>query len=162
MRNRFAVTFGVGLVAVAALVAGFVYMGRGAHIEVKGGFLKVRTAPLDEHSSIAVVDFRFTNPADYPFVVRTVTLILEDGSGAKYEGASVSEVDTDRLFDGIPLLGRKYNTTLIARDKIKAHDAQDRMIAARFEVPESQLEKRKRLSIRIEEVDGAISEISEK
>jgi hypothetical protein len=35
------------------------------------------------------------------------------------------------------------------------------MIAAKFDVPEAQLQARKGLSIRIEDVDGAVSEITE-
>ena len=36
------------------------------------------------------------------------------------------------------------------------------MVAARFDAPEARIEARKRFLVRIEEVDGAISEISEK
>lgn len=162
MEKRFAITFGVGIVVIAAAVAGILYMQRGAHVELTGRFLKVRTAPLDDNSSVAVVDFRFVNPADYPFVVRSVKLTMEDSSGAHYEGAVVSEADTRSLFAGVPLLGEKYNTTLILRDKVPAHASEDRMLAARFEVPDSRLEARKRLVIRVEDVDGPVSEITEK
>ncbi|MBZ5578826.1 MAG: hypothetical protein LAP40_19870 [Acidobacteriia bacterium] len=162
MRNRFGLAFGIGLAAIAIAVAGIYYMQRGAHVELTGRFLKVRLAPLDEHSSVAVVDFRFTNPSDYAFVVRSVTVVLEDASDASADGSSVSETDTARLFEGVPLLGQKYNQTLIALDKIAPHASEDRMIASRFEFPESMLEKRKRFTIRIDEVDGGVSEIREK
>ena len=39
-------------------------MQRGDRIELPGKILKVRTAPLDEDSSIAVIDFRITNPSE--------------------------------------------------------------------------------------------------
>jgi len=162
MRNSLVIGVGVGVVVIAALVASIFYIQRGAHIEVKGRVLKVRTAPLDEHSSAAVVDFRFTNPANYPSLVRSVTVILEDGAGVQSEGFTVSDSDMGRLFDAVPLLGQKYNPTLIARDKIASHESEDRMVAARFEVPDDRLEARKRLVLRIEEIDGAVSEISEK
>lgn len=152
----------IGLVVIAAAVTGVVYMQRGAHIEVTGRILKVRTAPLDEHSSVAVVDFRFTNPADYPFEVNSVTVILEEPSGAQHAGSTVAAGDTELLLQGIPLLGHAYNPVLIARDRIQPHGTLDRMVAARFEAPESTLEKRKRLILQISEVDGAMSEISEK
>jgi hypothetical protein len=35
------------------------------------------------------------------------------------------------------------------------------MIAAKFDIPEGQLQARKGLSVRIEDVDGAVSEITE-
>ncbi len=162
MRNSLVIGVGVGVVVIAALVAGVLYMQRGAHIEVRGQVLKVRTASLDEHSSAAVVDFRFTNPADYPFVVQSVTVILEDKTGAQSEGTTVADSDMERLFAAVPLLGQKYNRTLIARDRIAPHESQDRMVAASFGVPDGQLEARKRLVLRIQEIDGAVSEISEK
>jgi hypothetical protein len=37
----------------------------------------------------------------------------------------------------------------------------DRMTGVRFEMPEKELEGRKKLTIRIEDVDGAISDIVE-
>jgi hypothetical protein len=36
------------------------------------------------------------------------------------------------------------------------------MVSARFEVPESKLEARKRLIVRVEEVDGKVFDLSEK
>jgi hypothetical protein len=48
------------------------------------------------------------------------------------------------------------------RDSIPPHNSWDRMVAARFEVPESTLEARKRLVVRIEEVDGKVFDLSER
>jgi hypothetical protein len=48
------------------------------------------------------------------------------------------------------------------RDSIPPHNSWDRMVAARFEVPESKLEARKRLLVRIEEVDGKVFDFSDK
>jgi hypothetical protein len=73
----------------------------------------------------------------------------------------VSEVDAARLFEYFPLLGQKYNDSLIARTRLEPHRTLDRMIAAKFEIPEAQLQARKGLRIRIEDVDGAVSEIAE-
>ena len=161
MKNPLYIGFGIGLVMIAILVAGVFYTQRGAHIQVTGQILKVRTAPLDEHSSAAVIDFRLTNPADYPFQVNYVTVVQEGASGQP-EGTTVSNADTDRLLAGVPLLGQRYNPTLMARVRLGPHETRDYMVAARFEVPETDLEKRKRLVLRIDEVDGAASEISEK
>ena len=161
MRNRFAGAFAIGIVAVAVIVGAIFYMQRGAHVELKGQILKVRTAPLDEHSSVAVIDFRFDNPSYVKFVVRTVTVLLEEPNGNQIPGETVSEVDAQRLFAGLPLLGQKFNRTLVMQDTVQAHASEDRMVAARFEVPESTLESRKRLVVRIEDVDGPVTEISE-
>jgi hypothetical protein len=71
-------------------------------------------------------------------------------------------VDARQLFQAIPLLGQKFNDTMMMRDSVPPHSSWDRMVAARFEVPESKLEARKRLIVRIEEVDGKVFELSEK
>lgn len=160
--NRFAATFAVGIGLIAIVVAGVLFMQRGARVGLTGKVLKVRTAPIDEHSSIVVVDFRFTNPADVFFVVQGVTLVLEGENGNRIDGTTVSEMDAKRLFEAIPLLGQKYTDTLIIHDRIAAHASQDRMVAARFEVPEADLAKRKQLLVRVEDVDGPVSELSEK
>jgi hypothetical protein len=74
----------------------------------------------------------------------------------------VSEVDAKQLFAAMPVLGQKFNDTLILRDKIPPHTSQDRMVAARFEVPEARFESRKRFVIRVEEVDGKVVEYSDR
>jgi hypothetical protein len=153
---------GIGLGLIAIAIGVIFYIQRGAHIELKGSVLKVRTQSLDENSSVAVVDFRFVNPSDYTFVVRGVTVTVKDGEGNSAEGAEVSEVDAKRLFEYYPTLGQKFNDSLLMRDKIAPHESQDRMIAARFDIPAQRLNARKELRIRVEEVDGPVSELVEK
>lgn len=161
MNKRFWIFVGVGLVAVAMAVAAIVYLQWGAHVELKGSILKVRTLAPDDNSSIAIIDFRFVNPSDYPFIVRTVDVSLEDEQGNIVEGSTISEVDAKRLFQYFPILGQKYNDSLLIRTRVEPRHSMDRMVAARFEIPESRLNARKRLRVRIEDVDGAVSEIVE-
>ena len=106
MRNPFTPTFAIGLGVIAIAVVGVLYMQRGARIGLAGAILKVRTAPLDENSSIAVVDFRFANPGNVPFWVRTVSLVMEDKDGSQYEGKIISEGDAKRLFESCRCWGR--------------------------------------------------------
>lgn len=162
MSRNFVTAFVIGIAVIAIAVTGIVYMQRGARIGLTGKILKVRTAPLDENSSIAVLDFRIHNPSNMPFVVRTVTVVMEDADGKQYEGATVSEADAKRLFEAVPLLGQKFNDTLLMRDKIPSDASADRMVAARFEAPESRIDGRKRFLLRIEDVDGPVTEFSEK
>ena len=159
--KKFAGPFGMGLGIIVVALAVMFYMQRGAHVELKGAVLKVRTAALDETSSVAVLDFRFVNPSDVPFVVRTVDVTVEGKDGSSTESMPVSEVDAKRLFQALPLLGQKFNDSLLMRDKIPARQAEDRMIAARFEMPVEKLDARKALHIRIEDVDGPVSELVE-
>ncbi len=150
-----------GLGVMAALIGGFLWFNRGSHIQIKGEMIKIRTHAFEDGSSLAVVDFRFANPADYPFLVRSVDLILETADGKELNGMMIAETDARRMFEGVPELGQKYNETLKTRDKIPPHSQDDRMVAARFEVSREILDGRKRLRIRAEEVDGAVSEVVE-
>src|SRR6266700_7203253 len=104
MKFKFSPTFAIGIGIIAIGVAGVVYMQRGARVGLAGSVLKVRTAPLDENSTIAVIEFRFANPGNVTFMVRTVSLIMEDQGGQQYEGKVISESDAKRLFEALPLL----------------------------------------------------------
>ena len=159
--KKFSGPFGIGLVVIAIAVAGVFWLQRGSHLELKGSILKVRTAPMDENSSVAVIDFRFANTSDVPFVVRTVDVTMEDKEGKTYQGEAVSEVDAKRLFQFYPLLGQKYNDSLLMRDRIPPRAAQDRMIAIRLQMPVARMDARKAFTIRIEDVDGPVSELVE-
>lgn len=151
-----------GLGVVLILVAGVLYMQRGARVGVKGSILKVRTLAMQDDSSVVVADFRFVNPSNYPFVVQRVEVSFVGADGQTYEGATVSEVDARNLFNYFPALGQKYNDTLLPRVRVPAHQSLDRMVSARFEVPETKLQSRKDLMVRITEVDGAESILREK
>jgi hypothetical protein len=161
MSKTLVIAFAIGIAVIAVAVGSVFFMQRGAHLSLPGKVLKVRTAPLDDNSSIAVIDFRVTNPSDYNFMAKSVTIVLEDTSGNQTEGQTSSEMDAQRLFAGLPILGEKYNESLKQRDKVAPHATLDRMVAARFEVPESKLTARKRFLVRVEEVDGMVSEFAE-
>ena len=151
----------IGL-AVAGLLAGiFLFSNRGAHVELKGSILKVRTQSADENNSVAIVDFRFVNPSDYPFKVRTVTVSVEDRQGKSTEGITISEMDVKRLLDYYKELGPKFNDSLIMRTRVNPKQSLDRMIGASFPITQENLDHRKRLKIVVEEVDGPVSEIVE-
>jgi hypothetical protein len=162
MRSNFLAAFGIGLAIIALAVGGIFLMQRGDRMELPGKVLKVRTAPLDEESSIAVIDFRITNPSNILFEVRTVTVEMEDNQGKSLLGQSVSEMDAKRLFEGVPLLGLKFNPTLLMRERLGSHGSADRMIAARFQAAVAMLDGRKRFVVRIEEVDGKSFEYAER
>jgi hypothetical protein len=70
-------------------------------------------------------------------------------------------MDAKRLFEGLPLLGQKFNQTLLMKDRIAVGETVDRMVAARFEAPEARLENRKRFLLRIEDVSGPVREFAE-
>ena len=161
MRKQLLPFIGVGVVIAAAMVAAVFWVQRGAHLALEGSIQKVRTLGVEQAGSIAVADFRFVNSSNYPFIVREVTVSVEDAGGRTLQGMVVSEGDAKRLFEYYPVLGQKYNESLVMRTRIAPRQSMDRMIAARFEIPEKQLQERKRLRIRVEDVDGAVSETVE-
>ncbi len=66
------------------------------------------------------------------------------------------------MFEYYKTIGKQYNPTLMARDKIESGQQVDRMIALRFNAPEEEINSRKNLVMTIEDVDGAKAEIKEK
>lgn len=162
MQKNFLMAFGIGLAIIALGVGGIFLMQRGDRMQLPGKILKVRTAPLDEDSSIVVIDFRISNPSNILFEVRTVTVEMDDNQGKSYLGQPVSEMDAKRLFEGVPVLGQKFNPTLVMRERLGSHGSADRMIAARFQAPVALLDGRKRFIVRIEEVDGKSFEYAER
>jgi hypothetical protein len=156
-----ALVFGIGLAIVAVMIGLLLWTTRGSHIRLEGKIQKVRLLATDEKSAVVVVDFRFVNPADYPFVVRTVQVFAEMPNGERIEGMSVSDVDAKRMFDYYAELGPKYNESLMVRDKVAPGASLDRMVASRFEIPQPRIEQRRRIVVRVEDVDGAFSELIE-
>ena len=153
----------LGLAVVALVLGVGIFLNRGSHVGLGGEIKKVRTHAVDEKSSVAIVDFRFANPADYPFMVRSVDLFMEGPAGkAAIPGTVVADSDARRLLEAIPELGPKYNDSLKVRDRLPPRSSDDRMIAARFEVPVAELDGRSRFRLRVEEVDGVVSELTEK
>ena len=162
MKSDFPIAFAVGLAVIALAVGGIFFMQRNDKIDLPGKIMKVRTAELDQDSSVAVIDFRVTNPGNVLFEVRTVTVEMEDADGKTYQGQVSSDSDAERLMQAVPVLGQKYNKTLIMKERIGAHGSQDRMAAVRFQAPLAKLDARKRLLVRVEEVDGKTFEYTEK
>jgi hypothetical protein len=158
---RLAPFFGIGLAVVAAALAWIMLIQRGSQLELNGSILKVRTLPLDEKSAAAILDFRISNPSRYTFVVRKADTTLVDRNGNVLEGEPISDMDARRLFEYYPILGQKYNDSLIVRTKIAPRQTMDRMLAVRFEVPEQELQARKQLRIHVEDLDGPFVDLVE-
>jgi hypothetical protein len=82
--------------------------------------------------------------------------------GNEIEGITVSRPDMNRIFDYYKLLGPKYNEVLIIRDKVGPGEQMDRMVAAGIPLPESDIENRKSLKLRLKDVDGPTYDYSRK
>jgi len=153
------VGYGVAMVLIGIVV--ILYVNRGAHVVLDGSIQKVRVQAMDDKSCVVVADFRFINPSDYPFIVRKVEIFMVGADGNRLQGSTIGEVDAKRLFEYYKVLGPKYNESLIMRDRVEAKESLDRMVCARFEVPEVTATSRQSVIIRVEDVDGAVSDIVE-
>jgi len=151
-----------GIAVVGALLFLLLAGTESAHLRLEGRILKVRVLALSgSGASLAMVDFRVTNPSDVPFVVSSVKLRLETASSPPLSGTTISKPDIDNVFQYVKLLGPKYNQILGLQDRIAPRQSMDRMTGARFEVPESVINARKSLTLEIEDVDGTVAVIAE-
>lgn len=147
----------------AAIVAGIwgsgLLVNQGSHVVLKGTIQKVRVQPVDDATTAVVVDFRYTNPADYSLVVRDVTVEIITADGETVSGRTVADIDAERFLAAYPALGGKFNPSLVTREKIAPKQTDDRMIAASFDLASDVVEKRKAIRIRIQDVDRPVSVI---
>lgn len=150
--------------AVAALIIGFViWRGfvetKGNHLEPAGKIGKVRAEKVDDNEMIAIIDFNLRNDADVELVVRNLEADLTTSDGATVNGVMIAAADLDNFFRNYPNIGEKFNPPLKARDTLAGHQSTDRMVGVRFDVPESVWEKRKEVTLRIEDKTGPVTEL---
>jgi hypothetical protein len=160
MSKQFLIFFAAGVLAVGLAVYGVLTYTKGSHLVLQGQILKVRTGALSDADSIAVLDFRVTNPSDLPFVVRQVEVTLEKQDGAIIEGANVAKGDLKRLFQFNRFLGDQYNEALTIKDQVAPHTTADRMVAVRFDLKNRDLEAAKAIHLSIQDMDGPLFETS--
>jgi hypothetical protein len=160
MSKQFLIFFATGVLAVGLAVYGVLTYTKGSHLVLQGQILKVRTGALSDADSIAVLDFRVTNPSDLPFVVRQVEVTLEKQDGAIIEGVNVAKEDLKRLFQFNRFLGDQYNDALTIKDQVAPHSTVDRMVAVRFDLKNRDLEAAKAIHLSIQDMDGPLFETS--
>jgi hypothetical protein len=162
MSKPFMVAFGVAIAVIALLVwQGFVST-KGNHLEPTGKIGKVRAQKVDDNEMIAILDFNLKNDADREMVVRGVESSIDTADGSSVNGSIIAGKDLANFFRNYPEVGEQYNTPLKAREIIAGHQAIDRMVGIRFDVPEETWEKRKDVMLRIEDVTGPVAELKAK
>lgn len=154
---------GLGLLLIAALIGAVFFLNRGSQIRIEGAIKKVRMQKLYEKSTLLVFDFRFSNPADFPFVVSEVTSTCTLKDGTELAGELVTDADVKPIFEFHALtLGAKYNESLIRKSRVAPKTVEDRMIAMTYPVDPEVLESRTGCVLLVKDVDGAVSTIVEK
>lgn len=161
MNPRTALIAIVALGAVAAVIGSGLYVTKGNRLKLEGRVLGVRSYQIDPQTTVVAIDFQAKNPSTQQFQLKEAAVTLETADGRKVEGGVFSENEAQRVFEYYPVLGKKYNQTLLMRTKIESGQSMDRMLAVKFEVADDVVQKRKGLRIRFEEVDGTVSEIVE-
>jgi hypothetical protein len=152
----------IAVLIVGVLIGGGLYWTRNNRLELKGEVLKVRSYSIDQDYTVAVIDFRATNPSTAQFVVKDIDVTLNTREGKELDGAIFSEIDARRLFDYYKVLGTKFNPTLISKDKVESGQTVDKMLAVRFTGTDADIQNRKALHIMIHDVDGVTTEIQER
>jgi hypothetical protein len=160
--KQFWIFLGVGLAVVAVGLSVLLMSTKGAHLELDGSILKVRTLELNPKATLVIVDFRVKNPSDVSFVVKQATTKFYPLTGDPIDGTPISKPDVENVFKYEKLLGPKFNDVLSIEDKIPPHQSVDRMVGARFEMSESAIDLRKAIHVVIEDMDGTVADITEK
>jgi hypothetical protein len=161
MNLKFVAFLGIGLAAIGLMIWGGLFASRKARVNLEGKILKVRTVATDEKNSIVVLDFRVNNDSNILFVAHETQIFVTGPDGNEVEGITVSRRDMDRIFDYYKLLGPKYNEVLIIQDKVAPGQQMDRMVAAGLPLPESDIENRKGLKLRLKDIDGPTYDLLE-
>lgn len=149
-------------VAIGAGAVWFLYSSnQAAQVDLAGSVLKVRTYPLSPESSLVIADFRVTNGSEGTFVVESLEMELDRADSEPLQAALLTRGDIERVFAYEKLSGPQYNDPLIIQDQIGPGETWDRMAAGRIDLPESGIQARTNLRIRIHEIGGRVSEIAE-
>src|SRR5277367_5635248 len=160
MSKQLMIGMGAGLAVIAVSLFLVFSTTKGAHLELKGTILKVRSGELDDKSSAALLDVRLENPSDILFVVREVTVKLEKSDGSMEDGILVPRMNIKQVLEYNKFLGQQYNDTLTIQDKVPAHKSIDRMIAVTFNVPGKELDAAKAIHLKIEDLNGPMFSVS--
>lgn len=157
MHKRLIVPVLIG-VAVVAIAIAFILLGtKGAHLTLEWSLVKPRMGALNDTNSAVVVDFRFANPSDVPFVVSDVNMTVTKTDGSTVDGQIISRSDVGQLLQFNRFLGDQYNPVLVIHDTVQPRSKIDRMLAASFPLPMADLQKAKTLRITLHEMDGTDS-----
>lgn len=159
MPRPFIVLAGVAVLAI--LLGGAFYIQWDAHMLLDGRVMKVRTLNAVPEATIVVIDARLNNTSGYIYIVGETKVEIEDSKGNKTEGTQIAEMDADRLFEGYPALGQRFNPNLKIRDKLPAHATADRQFSVHFPMTAAAVAARKRFIVTVRELDGLESQIVE-
>ena len=71
-------------------------------------------------------------------------------------------MDVKGLYTNNPVLGEQFNPVMKVRDKVPPHSSIDREICAMYNMSVEELDKRKDMIVRIQDITGPTLELHEK
>jgi hypothetical protein len=147
--------------AITALIAGvFFWLNSRNTARLEGGILNIRSIATDTRALVVILDTRVNNPGRALFMVRDVSVLIEDSNGTLLEAEAAPEPDIDRLLDYHKTLGPRYNPTLKSRTRLDPGHTADYTIAGAFLLTEAEFAARRALRVKITDVDGAQIELA--
>jgi hypothetical protein len=161
VKPSFLLSIAAALVGIGITLFLVLENNKGSRMILEGKILAVNVIKFDEKSSGILVNFRITNPADFPYVTEEGRLEVELADKSKPEIQPVAASSVDQMLAYSPSTPR-LNEALLPRTKLKPKQTVDRMLAFRTDTPADALEGRKALRLTIEEADGKNTVLEEK
>ncbi|HYZ83774.1 MAG TPA: hypothetical protein VE621_05205 [Bryobacteraceae bacterium] len=154
----------IGLIALAivgAFVGAGLFVTKDNRLKLTGKVLQVRSYAISPETSIAVIDLSLKNPSTQQFQLGETAVELVKRDGSTVPGEIASNAEADRFFQYYPVLGKRYNPSLVRKTILNSGAGRDYMLSVRFDVPDSEIQNRKGVRIKLVDVDGVGSEITE-
>ena len=149
------------LAALVAIVGGLAYLMR-PKPGASGAIMEVHTAELpDKSSTFVLMQVRVNNIGSQPMWVREIKAQLKTDQGEWTDNAA-STVDFERYFKAFPDLGRHQTPPLKPETKIAPGEQIEGMVLVLFPVTQDAFDKRKSLTVTLENYDRRPMVIVEK
>src|SRR5271157_150322 len=149
------------LAALVAIVGGLAYLLR-PKPGASGAIMEVHTAELpDKSSTFVLLQVRVNNVSNKPMWVREIKAQLKTDQGEWTDNAA-STVDFERYFKAFPDLGRHQTPPLKPETKIAPGEQTEGMVLVLFPVTQDAFDKRKSLTVTLENYDRRPMVIAEK
>jgi hypothetical protein len=151
-----------GLLLVALLAGTVYWFNRGSQVRLNAEVIRVRIVSTSDSTAVLIAELRIDNPAEVPFVVRSVTASLTAADGSAKSGDPVAQGDLDRLLGYYASEGPRFNETLKVRARLAGRTRRDWTVAVSFPLAKPAIEARRAMAFEIEDVDGVRVTLAEK
>jgi hypothetical protein len=148
-----------GLLGALVLAGGLLLFNSDTAPRLDGEITQVRTLGMDQRSSVAIVNFDAINGSDNLLIIARRDLLVVDQYGTERSGSTISVSDLKYLFELYPALGGMGFEPLVDRVRVESGGPLRGILAARFDMPKHELDQRRAIIFRTEDVDGKQSDL---